>query len=434
MEVLDKIIDQLEFDPINARKHPVKNIEAIKGSLTKFGQQKPIVINSKGIVIAGNGTLMAAKALGWKTIKAVVSDLNDLNQMAFALADNRTSELAEWDQDILSLQLAQLDLNDFDTDSIGFEDFEIPDVKSGSDGLSDPDEVPEVAQNVFGVKRGDVFILGNHRLMCGDSTSEEDVKKLMDGTRAVFCFTSPPYADMREYNGGKELSTKHLAKFLSAPCDLFAVNLGIQRKDNEIVQYWDDYIQAAREYGQKFLSWNVWNKDLAGSISNQSAMFSIIHEWIFIFGNHKKLNRIFKNDTEENEKRRRYDPVNIKGKSQRLVRQKDGSTKLSNRGETFDCKQMGSICHETPVMDRSIDHPAQYPVGLPEQYYLGCTNQNDIVYEPFCGSGTSIIAAEKTGRICYGMELDEHYCSVIIKRWQDFSGKQAVKDGGVFNG
>lgn len=289
MKVLDKIIADLVFDPINARKHPVKNIEAIKGSLTKFGQQKPIVINSKGIVIAGNGTLMAAKDLGWKNIKAVVSELDDLNQMAFALADNRTSELAEWDQDILSQQLAQLELNDFDIDILGFDDLDLPDDKGGTDELTDPDEVPEVPQNVFGVKRGDVWLLGNHRLMCGDSTSEEDVKKLMDGSRAVFCFTSPPYADMREYNGVKELSTKHLAKFLSAPCDLFAVNLGIQRKDNEIVQYWDDYIQAAREYGQKFLSWNVWNKDLAGSISNQSAMFSIIHEWIFIFGDRKSV-------------------------------------------------------------------------------------------------------------------------------------------------
>lgn len=431
MQVIQKNISDLVFDPVNARKHPVKNIEAIKGSLTKFGQQKPIVINKKGIVIAGNGTLAAAKEMGWKSISCVVSELDDLNQTAFALADNRTSELAEWDKEILEQQLAQLELNNFDIDMLKFDDFDfdIGNDKEGNEGLTGPDEVPDVPQNVFGVKHGDIWLLGNHRLMCGDSTNEDDVKKLMNGNRAVFCFTSPPYADMREYNGGKELSTKHLAKFLKAPCDLFAVNLGIQRKDNEVVQYWDDYINAAKEYGHKFLSWNIWDKDLAGSIANQSAMFSIIHEWIFIFGEYKKLNRIFKNDTEANEKRRRYDPVNIKGKSQRLVRQKDGSTKLSNRGDSFDAKQMGSICHETPVMDRSIDHPAQYPVGLPEQYYLSCTQENDIVYEPFCGSGTSIIAAEKTGRQCYGMELDEHYCSVIIKRFQDFTGKQAVREG-----
>ena len=140
------------------------------------------------------------------------------------------------------------------------------------------------------------------------------------------------------------------------------------------------------------------------------------------------MNRIFENNKEENEKRRRYDPINIKGKSQRLVRQKDGSTKYSNIGDTYDFKQMGTIVHETPVMNRTIDHPAQYPVGLPEQYYLACTNENDHVYEPFCGSGTSIVAAEKTGRTCYGMELDEHYCSVIIKRWQDFTGKTAIKE------
>lgn len=421
MQIVRKNITELVFDPINARKHPVKNIDAIKGSLTKFGQQKPIIISSKGIVIAGNGTLMAAKSLGWKSIDCVVSELDDINQMAFALADNRTSELAEWDKEILEQQLAQLELNNFDIDGIGFEDFELPSDKEGNDGLTDPDDVPEVPQNVFGVKRGDVWLLGNHRLMCGDSTSEDDVKKLMNGQRAVFCFTSPPYADMREYNGGKELSTKHLAKFLAAPCDLFAVNLGIQRKDNEIVQYWDDYIQVAKEYGHKFLSWNIWNRQGFGyTIAQATAMFTIDHEFIFIFGKHKKLNRTVEN---------KQGGIQKKG----TVRQRNGDT-TPVFNETGKYRQIGTVITMdiARYIGEDIDHPAQFPVSLPEQYYLGCTNENDLVYEAFCGSGTSIIAAEKTNRICYGMELDEHYCSVIIKRWQDFTGKQAVKDGGLY--
>jgi hypothetical protein len=121
MEIIKLKIEDLVFDPNNVRKHPTKNIEAIKGSLAKFGQQKPIVIDSKNIVIAGNGTLAAAKELGWKEIAAVRTNLDDLNKMAFALADNRTSELAEWDIPELNQQLAQLELGDFDIKEIGFD-------------------------------------------------------------------------------------------------------------------------------------------------------------------------------------------------------------------------------------------------------------------------------------------------------------------------
>jgi hypothetical protein len=122
MEIIKLKIDDLIFDPNNVRKHPTKNIEAIKGSLTKFGLQKPIIVDKKNIVIAGNGTLAAAKELGWKEISAVVTTLDDFNKMAFALADNRTAELAEWDTGNLNQQLAQLDLGDFDLKSIGFDE------------------------------------------------------------------------------------------------------------------------------------------------------------------------------------------------------------------------------------------------------------------------------------------------------------------------
>jgi DNA modification methylase len=413
MDVIKIEISKLANDPNNARKHSDKNLKAIKGSLAKFGQQKPIVIDSKNVVIAGNGTLEAAKQLGWTHINAVVTELDDLGKMAFALADNKTSELAEWDDDILKEQLDWLDKQDFDIGDIGFMDYELPDESKGNDGLTDPDDVPEVAQNVFGVKRGDVWILGNHRLMCGDSTSDSDVAKLMDGNRAVFCFTSPPYADMREYNGGKELSTKHLAKFLKAPCDLFAVNLGIQRKDNEIVQYWDDYIQTAKEYEHKFLSWNVWDRSgFGGSIGNQTAMFPIWHEFIFLFGAEKKdINRTKKNKTA--------------GSKAGTNRNSDGSS-FAGHGITKEYGKIGTVIKTGLASGR--EHPAMFPVELPENYYLACSNENDLIYEPFCGSGTSIIAAEKTNRICYGMELDEHYCSIVIKRWQDFTGKTAIKE------
>lgn len=142
MKLIDISIDDLVFDPNNVRKHPITNINAIKGSLVKFKQQKPIVIDKKNIVIAGNGTLAAAKELGWKSIKAIVTDLDDLNKMAFALADNRTAELAVWDMAELNQQLAQLDLNDFDISEIGFDEADFK-IDAFEPNLKDDDENKE---------------------------------------------------------------------------------------------------------------------------------------------------------------------------------------------------------------------------------------------------------------------------------------------------
>jgi DNA modification methylase len=403
MEVLDKIIDQLVFDPINARKHPVKNIEAIKGSLTKFGQQKPIVINSKGIVIAGNGTLMAAKALGWKTIKAVVSELDDLNQMAFSLADNHTSDLSEFDTELLIQQLAQLELNDFDIDSIGFEDFEIPDLKSGNDGLTDPDDVPEVAQNVFGVKRGDVWILGNHRLMCGDSTSEDDVKKLMDGQKADMVFTSPPY------NGNTHIWYGPNKNF-----NLYQNNEGDNKESGEYINFLQVVLKNIFENTSGFIFWNINynNKSRHEYLTHLTPYLSKLWETVIW----KKTGMPISNGLTRN--------------CEFIFVFKNGERK--HLGKEFNT--VNNLWEISNINSQHKEHKACFPVELPEKGILIGSNENEVVFEPFCGSGSTLIACEKTGRICCGMELDEHYCSVIIKRWQDFTGKQAVKDGGVFNG
>jgi DNA modification methylase len=276
--------------------------------------------------------------------------------------------------------------------------------------------VPEVPQNIHSVERGDIWQLGEHRLMCGDSTDAADVARLMDGNRAVFCFTSPPYSDQRDYNGGKDLSTGKLAKFLQAPCDLFAVNLGMQRKDGEVFPYWDDYIYAAKQHGHKFLSWNIWDRGEAGSIGNQTAMFAISHEWVFIFGKKKDLNKTIPNKSAG-------ELANHTGN-----RQKDGKIKKGMDCVVSQFSQMKTVlnCSAEKARD-NIDHPARFPVKFAEHYIEACSNIDDVVLEPFCGSGSTLIACEKTGRKCFGMELDKHYCSVIIERWQQFTGKKAEK-------
>lgn len=192
MQIERVSVSSLVLDPANARKHDKKNLEAIKGSLSKFGQQKPIVVDEKGVVIAGNGTLVAARELGWEDIDIHRSVLKGAEAMAFALADNKTAELALWDEDVLSSQLSALYKDGWDIEAIGFE-AEQAGGQGGTEGNTDPDEIPEVEQNVHKVERGQIWQLGDHRMMCGDSTSKDDVAKLMGGEKADMVFTDPPY-------------------------------------------------------------------------------------------------------------------------------------------------------------------------------------------------------------------------------------------------
>lgn len=415
-------IKSLVLDPANARKHSSKNLNAIKGSLTRFGQQKPIVVGYDNVVIAGNGTLAGAIELGWTTIEIRRSDLSGSDRMAFALADNRSGELAEWDLDILPMQLEALRAEDFDLEGIGFDvkdlDTFLP--EGVEPGLTDPDEVPEQVETRC--KTGDLWILGNHRLLCGDSTNVQHVERLMGGEKAELCFTSPPYADQREYNGGKELSTKHLATFIRAAygsAKLFAVNLGISRKDGEIVQYWDDYIKEAKDCGLKLLSWNVWDRLYPCSLGQQTAMFPIEHEWILVLGaTSSELNKTVPNKWAGHRE--------AWGSSSN--REIDGSMSGRRVEVTADSRRLGTVIRQDIHRGES-PHPAMFPVALPEAYIEACTNPGDGVYEPFTGSGSTLIACEKTARRCYGMELDPKYCDVILARWEKFTGKEARRVG-----
>ena len=192
-------IETLVFDPANARKHGEKNLAAIKSSLQRFGQQKPIVVDASGVVRAGNGTLAAAKSLGWKEIAIVRSPLSGSEATAYAIADNRSSELAEWDDDVLSQTLAALQIEDEDLAlATGFDAKEI-DALLAPDEVTE-DEVPDAPVDPI-TKTGDLWILGDHRLLCGDSTSAEDVARLMRGEKAQLIHADPPYGMGKEKDG-----------------------------------------------------------------------------------------------------------------------------------------------------------------------------------------------------------------------------------------
>lgn len=440
----------MEFWPLNklipyarnARTHSQEQIEKICASIAEFGFNSPILVDGENGIIAGHGRFMAAKKLGLKEVPVVVlTHMTDAQKRAYILADNKIAELAGWDKDLLKDEIADLKKLGADLDSVGFSDVEIAGLENelfGEDFFqpkkvntnkvdrffkdkefkTDPDEIPE--QVPATTKLGDIYQLGAHRLMCGDSTSIDAVERLMAGEKAELCFTSPPYADQREYNGGKELSTEHLATFIRTSRDkvnYFAVNLGYSRKNGEVNQYWNDYIKEARDCGLKLLSWNVWNKGECGSIGNQTAMFGVSHEWIFVFGSEAKdLNRTVANKSAGELANHNWN------------RQKDGSIKKQKDRIVGDFSQMKTVYDCVPQKERDdIDHPARFPIRFPEGYIEAMTDINHSVYEPFCGSGSTLMACENSGRRCYAMELDPHYCDVIVARWEKFTGKKAEK-------
>jgi DNA modification methylase len=418
MEIKEVEVSALIPYAKNSRTHDDAQVAQIAASIKEFGWTNPVLVDGDKGVIAGHGRLLAARKLGMAKVPTIeLKDMTEAQKKAYVIADNKLALNAGWDTNFLSLELQELKDQDFDLTLLGFDDKELDALLAPetTEGLTDEDNVPDTPIEPK-TKLGDIYILGNHRLMCGDSTSIDDVDKLMDGQNADFCFTSPPYADQRQYNGEKELSTEYLATFLRAShhiCNFYAVNLGMSRKNGEINQYWDDYIKEAKNIGLKLVSWNIWDRSgEGGSIGNMTAPFPINHEWILIFANDSpKLNRTIENKHGGK-------------KADGTIRASDNS--FSKRvAKVHEFGKLGTI-FKCGVQRGKNEHPAMFPVELPEQYILACTSNKELVYEPFGGSGTTMIAAEKLGRNAYLMELDPKYCDVIIKRWEDFTGKKAV--------
>ena len=400
----------------NAKEHPKEQIEQIKKSMQEFGVKDPIGIWHNEIV-EGHGRYLALKELGETQVPVIrLDDLTDEQRRAYTLVHNQLTMNSGFNLDTLKVELdniGEIDMSEFgfSLDGIGEEPQEVQE----DDFDVEPPEEPTS-------KLGDIYQLGEHRLMCGDSMNPEHVAKLMDGHKARMIFTSPPYSDMREYNGGKDISVSNLAKFIGAYkdyCDFQCVNLGLQYKDKEIYPYWDGFIKEAHDDGLKLLAWNVWDKLEVGSIGMQKHMFPVRHEWIFVFGEDEiKTNKTW----EKRDHAKRKEECTLR-------RQSDGSTRYSSTRRTNSkYKPMESVLsvHSEKGSIRS-EHPAVFPVQLPAEYIKSLTDSDDGVIEPFCGSGSTLIACEQLGRKCYGMELDPRYMDVIIKRWEEYTGKKAVK-------
>ena len=404
--------DLIEWDK-NPRQLKDHDAEHLKKSLDNFGVADPLIINTDNRIIGGHMRRRIMLQSGYKP-----DDLVDVRVPERELTEREAEELAirlnkntgDWDFDALA--------NNFELDDLlewGFDKQEL-DLDLWAD--EPPEDVEpqidkaEELREKWGVESGQLWQLGEHRLICGDCTDKAVVERVMGGEKAELLFTSPPYMDARDY-GGNDLEVEKLIEFIPVFRDyseIQAVNLGIVRRDNEIVQYWDMYIAKAKEVGLKLLSWNVWDRQQPWSMAQNTAMFPIEHEWIFVFGQNRKLLNL----TVENK---------TPGKRTGITnRQKDGTLKKADTKEVRTHRALGTIFRSPPNIGKDIGHPAMFPVVLPEAYIEACTTEGDFVAEPFSGSGTTLIACERLGRKCRAVEISPAYVAVAIQRWVDVTG------------
>ena len=415
----------------NARTHSSAQVDQIAASIREWGWTVPVLVDEQGTIIAGHGRIMAAQKLGITEVPVMVADgWSDAQKRAYILADNKLALNAGWDDALLGLELAELGDLGFNVELTGFSLDEVAGLTvEKTEGLTDPDEVPEAP--VEPVSRlGDVWVMGKHRLICGDSTDALVVERLMNGQSADLCFTSPPYAQQRDYKNVIEnwdalmngvfsiMPVKDGAQVL--------VNLGLVHESGKVNTYWDAWLDFMADSGWPLFGWYVWDKGF-GLPGNWNGRLAPAHEFIFHFskGGNKPANKWI--DKKHS---------SIKPKTGTGLRKKDGtmggiSSPQSGMNKT---KISDSVIRVTPALGKN-SHPAMFPVALCENIYSSYAKAGDWMFEPFSGSGTSIIACEKMGMNCAAIELAPAYVDVAVKRWQDFTGEQAILegDGRTFN-
>jgi len=413
----DKLIpiDELHLNPDNPNDHPETQIVLLAQILKSNGVRRPIRVSTRsGFVTAGHGQILAMRANGWEYAPVDFQDYkSESDEWNDTVADNSIAQLSNLNMVRINDVVNNLG-PDYDPTNMGLIDWKVEPADKNGDPQNDEDALPRRARKVK-TKLGDIYQMGKHRLLCGDAIEESNYLKLFQKNRAQFCITSPPYDDQRDYGGKLKLDPAFLAQFIPLAkkyCKLFAVNLGMKRKDYEIVEYWNFYIRAAKKSGLKLLSWNIWDRSQAGfTIAQATAMFCIQHEFIFIFGKPTKLNKTVKNKG----------AGNMSGN----IVTKDGSYTPQEK-IIKDKRQMGTVFKSgTNTAPNGFSHGGTFPVILPEEYINGCTQKGDYVFEPFAGSGTSLIACEKTERTCLMFELNPSFCDVIVSRWEEYTGKKA---------
>ena len=377
MEIIYKKVQDLIPYVNNSRTHSEEQVNQICASINEFGFTNPLLIDEKDSIIAGHGRLMASKKLGMEEVPCIVLEgLTEAQKKAYIIADNKMALNAGWDEELLKIELENLKELDFDLDLTGFNIDELDELFKQDEEEKEiiEDEVPEVPEEPK-AKLGDIYQLGNHRLMCGDSTKQEDVDKLMNGVKADLVFTDPPYNIA--YSGIKDKRTIENDKMNDEDFVDF-LEKSIMKCDTAYVccswQYEHLFKKAMTNIGMPPKAMIIWNK--VNPAQHLDKYFKQ-HEIIFYYG-------------------------------------KFGGEKTI-RGDIWECKRQ-----------KNTVHPTMKPIELIAMA-LGDNKDKEIVYDGFGGSGSTLIACEQLNRKCYMMELDEHYISVIIERYINFTGNDVYR-------
>jgi site-specific DNA-methyltransferase (adenine-specific) len=391
MKITQKKVESLIPYINNSRIHSDEQVAQIAASIKEFGWTNPILVDGANGIIAGHGRLLAARKLGYKEVPTIeLADLTDTQRKAYIIADNRLALNAGWDNEMLTIELNDLLADGFALELLGFDPKELnallePEVVQG---LTDEDAVPDVPEEPK-TKLGDIYQLGNHRLMCGDSTNVEAVVELTGGAGVDMLLTDPPYNVAYEGKTKESLTIQNDSmgndQFRQFLRDAFVTADTVMKK-GAVFYIWHadsegyNFRGACYDAGWKVRQCLIWKK-------SSMVMGRQDYHW-------------------------KHEPC--------LYGWKDGAGHLW----ATDRKQTTILEFDKP--SRNGEHPTMKPVGLFEYQMLNNTKGGDVVLDLFGGSGTTMLAAEKHGRHGYLMELDPKYCDVIVKRWEDFTGKTAV--------
>jgi DNA modification methylase len=397
----------------NPRVAPEAAIAKVAGSLAEFGWRQPIVVDSDGVLIAGHTRLLAAQRLGLERVPVhVATDLTPQQVKAYRLMDNRSAQETSWDMDLLPLELADLAEFEYDLALTGFEPDELAAfLAEETEGLTDPDAVPDVPEEPVS-KPGDLYLLGKHRLLCGDSTSADDVQKLMAGKKATLMATDPPY--LVDYQGGAHPSSEANGGIVNGK------RVGHDEKhwdeyiDHEhSVEFYAGFLRVALEhaltpdaavyecYGimRSEVIWAAWRE--VGLLAHQVLIWKktrsvLTYSW-FMWD---------------------YEPILVGWPQGHMPKLKPPA----------DSRAIWEIASTEGNEEGSAgSHPTIKPVELIRRPISYHTKPGGLIYEPFSGSGTALIAAEEMGRTCYALEQAPQFVDVAVARWESFTGRKAER-------
>lgn len=390
---------RVEIVPIDSirpyERNPRKNdaaVDAVAASIREFGFQQPIVCDTDGVVIVGHTRLKAAKKLGMKTVPVVYANLTSDKAKAYRLADNKTSELSDWNFEHLEIELGDIEL---DMEQFGFEDEEDKkDAEAMEDDYEpDPPKEPKA-------KRGDIYQLGRHRLMCGDSTLIDDVEKLMNGAKADMLFTDPPYGvDYASKN--KYLNTISTGNRIQVP--IKNDNLDIQEEKDRL---WVPAFSNARIVADDKCAYYI--------ASPQGGEFMMIMMMAICEAGWQLKHMIIWNKN-----------CHVLGRSDYNYKHEPILYGWNQQHNFYGKGKFKSSVWDIPKPQKSDLHPTMKPIALVLECLLNSTKAGDNVLDVFGGSGTTLMACEQTERNCFMMEYEPHYIDVIIDRWEKFTGKKA---------